>query len=273
MNPQGQQNSTDHTANFFWLLVLLCLAFLGVWFFRPQWVINPIYWMRLHEINGMIYLSGVWAKVAHFFHFTPPNTHELFQLKRLVVGSTPSKVPFAQFAGVNSLIGSWVRWPTAAILLILAIVAFFRHAAVRFRQTYNIKTLKLLENENWPQITPVVSLNLVDEDLEKGPWAMARSPLDYCKEHKIASLKHKDGKKIWEADKGPAARLFTLQLGPLWKDLLAGEVILELESLALTVMLPEAVLVPKGSVPVKVMVSVPAFESMIKAVAVPAAKL
>ncbi len=112
-----------------------------------------------------------------------------------------------------------MRLKTAEILFILGVIAYFCHATIRFRQKYNMQTLRQLESENWPQIQPVLSLDLVNEDIEKGAWAMAKMPLTYCKEHKIISLKEKEGKEIWVVEKGPAARLFILQLGPLWKDL------------------------------------------------------
>lgn len=219
MNPQGQQNSTDHTANFFWLLVLICMAFLAIWYFRPQWVVDPVYWIRIHEADFLIFVSSLWDKLPHFLHLPALNTDELVRMKYTMLSAVPSKVQFDQFSAINAVMGDWVRWPTAALLLIMAMVAYFRHATIRFRQRYNMQTLLHLESENWPQIKPVLSLNLVNEDLDKGAWAMAKMPLHYCKENKILYLKKKEGKDIWIVDKGPAARLFALQLGPLWKDL------------------------------------------------------
>jgi len=219
MNPQGQQNPTDHTANFFWLLVLICLGFLAVWYFHPEWIVDPVYWVRLHEADLMILLSSGWDKIANFFGLSTTNTQELYQLKHMMQSAIPKKVTFNQFSSINAVMGDWIRWPTAVLLLVMAVIAYFRHTIVRFRTRYNMATLKDAESENWPQIQPVISLNLVKEDLDKGPWAMAKMPLTFCKEHNIVSLKQKDGKDIWALDKGPASRLFSMQLGPMWKDL------------------------------------------------------
>lgn len=213
-----QQNMTDHTANFFWLLVLICIGFLGLWYFEPGWLVKPVFAFRRVELDFFVFLSMGWNDIANFLHLPAMNVHHLVALKNLVISADPKTMHFAEFKGVNSVIGDWMRWPTMFILLVLAVVAYLRHSTMMYRHRYDTEQLKALECENWPQIQPVLSLDLVKEDLEKGPWAMAKLPLDYCKEHQIASLTEKEGKTIWVVDKGPATRLFTMQLGPLWKD-------------------------------------------------------
>jgi intracellular multiplication protein IcmP len=48
-----------------------------------------------------------------------------------------------------------------------------------------MKTLAEAERKNWPQISPVIKLNLVKVDIDKGPWAMALSPMQWAKKHKL----------------------------------------------------------------------------------------
>lgn len=215
----SQQNATDHTANFFWLLVLICLGLLGVWWLRPQWIVVPVFWLRHIELDFLIFMGGFWNDAAKYIHFPVVPMHDLVELKQLVVNTNPQTLDFREFESINALMGHWLRWPTMMILLVLAVIAYFRHATMMFRQRHNMNSLKELEAENWPQIHPVLSLDLVKEDLEKGPWAMAKTPLDYCKEQQIVKTQEKDGKTVWAIEKGPATRLFTMQLGPLWKDL------------------------------------------------------
>lgn len=219
MYPNQQNNPTDHTANFFWLLVLICLGLIGLWYFKPGWVIAPVFWLRRIELDFMILGAHLWNSVAHYIHLPSIHTNELLALKSVVSHVNPKTFHFREFETVNGVMGDWLRWPVMGVLLVLAVIAYFRHSTMMFRQRYNMNTLKELERENWPQIEPVLSLNLVKEDIEKGPWSMAKVPLDYCKENKIIKIEEKEGKKIWAIEKGPAARLLTMQLGPLWKDL------------------------------------------------------
>lgn len=219
MYPSGQQNQTDHTANFFWLLVLIVIGFLGVWWLRPQWIVIPVFWLRYVEVDFLIFLSTIWNDVAGILHLPSVHINTLEGLKQVIASAKPHQLKFEQFESVNAIIGHWLRWPVMGALSVLAMIAYFRHSTVMFRHRYDMSSLKEVESENWPQIQPVLSLNLVKEDPEKGPWAMAKTPLDYCKANNIIKTEEKDGKTIWAVEKGPASRLFSMQLGPLWKDL------------------------------------------------------
>ena len=213
----SQQNATDQTANFFWILCLIIGGFLAVWWFRKAWIITPIFWIRIHEIDLIGVVGGVWSVVASSLHLPHFNMHALEHLQHYMTHSSPKGVPFNLFAEINAYIGQWLRWPVAITLCLLAAVMHFFHTSSRFRKTYTMDNLKKLESENWPQIKPVLTLDLVKEDLDEGPWAMAKHPLNFCKENNLVSMKLQDGKETWSLSQGPAQRVFALQLGQLWK--------------------------------------------------------
>ena len=62
----------------------------------------------------------------------------------------------------------------ADISVVMAVFIYFRHTSHRFQKEYSMQQLKKQESQNWPQITPVLSLDLLKEDLDTGPWAMAK---------------------------------------------------------------------------------------------------
>ena len=88
------------------------------------------------------------------------------------------------------------------------------------------KILAKLESKNWPQITPVVNLDLIKTDIDTGPWAMALTPMQFCKRYKLLQeikpvrqegMSRKDWDKIEVVLKrGEANKLFAMQLGSLW---------------------------------------------------------
>ena len=108
-------------------------------------------------------------------------------------------------------------------MLVLVGFGFFMfrsHVKSKFRHIFKMKELREVEQENWPQITPVVKLDLIKEDIDEGPWAMAMTPLQFCKKNKIFKEdKTKDGRPIAVLEKGPAHRVFALQLGAQWRNL------------------------------------------------------
>ncbi len=145
------------------------------------------------------------------------DTHILTRLQNYMNLTSPSQVHFNDFRAINHYVGTWLRYPVSAILICLAVILHFQHSSSRFRSVHNMQNLRKLESENWPQIKPITSLDLLKEDLDKGPWAMSKLPLDFCKEHGLMGIKEVDGKKQWTIDRGPAQRVFALQLGPLWR--------------------------------------------------------
>lgn len=124
-----------------------------------------------------------------------------------------------------NLTGEYLRYPISIILGFLAWFLYRGHATMRFNKTYDMGLLARQEKENWPQISPVVELDLIKEDILKGPWAMAMNPMQFSKKHKLLELTHMaDKKAAWRTEgiieakviKDKATQVFASQMGPLW---------------------------------------------------------
>lgn len=214
----AQQNATDQTANFFWLLVIITLGVLTVWWLEKSLVVAVIFFIRHYEmmvekavVDGVNFV-GAWFGAPHM------NTPRLDYWQHFMAVADKKKVLFPQITAISSEFGRWFRYPVMATLLGLAVFMWFHNRASRFRHSYNMHSLKKCEVENWPQITPVLSLNLLKQNLDKGPWAMAKLPLDFCKEHNLLKLtQDQEQRKVWRLKTGQAERLMVLQMGPLWQ--------------------------------------------------------
>ncbi|OGT44068.1 MAG: hypothetical protein A3F13_02365 [Gammaproteobacteria bacterium RIFCSPHIGHO2_12_FULL_40_19] len=214
---QGQQQ-TDQTASFFWLLCILFGAAATFWWIDEKYIVIPAFWVRIHEIEVMRLLAYVWAPVADLFHLPAPDFQQLVALQNYMQHVDPSQVSWTKFSAINAALGEWTRYPIILIFIGLAAVVYFRGGS-QFHHNYNMKTLRVVGQEVWPQITPIISLDLVKEDIDKGPWAMCKLPLDFCRTHDLLLMKVVAGKKVWTMKQKPAYRLFALQLGPMWKGL------------------------------------------------------
>ena len=68
---------------------------------------------------------------------------------------------------------------------------------------YQMKDLVRLEKENWPQISSVAGLDLLNTDIDTGPWAMAMQPMQYCKKYKLLEVANtRDGTGRLKSDWG-----------------------------------------------------------------------
>jgi intracellular multiplication protein IcmP len=218
MNPAGQQNQTDQTANFFWLLAILAGAVLLIWFLEKRYVVAAIFHVRHYEMNLIQYIMYAYDCLAGWLSLPQFTTPQLNYWQHVILTTGNDEVVFGQVSEMSSNVGLWLRYPVMLILFCLGVWMLFYNKASRFHHNYTMQSLKKFESSNWPQITPVLEINLLKKNVDEGPWAMAKLPINFCKENDLLELAQSaEGKKIWTVKTGPAERLFVLQMGPLWQ--------------------------------------------------------
>lgn len=215
----AQQNATDQTANFFWLLVIVMGAFLVFWWLERQWLVWPVYIVRYYELSLTLHCFQWWnAFMQHlpWLHLPMANMDRVAKVQHYILHASPKDTTFKEFSTINRWVGDLVRYPMLLIMLSLAGLLYFKMGNRKFAKVYSMDSLYNAECDVWPQIKPVASLDLLKEDIEKGPWAMAQQPLEFSQSHQMASTVEKDGRMVWKLDQSVAYRVLTVQLGPLW---------------------------------------------------------
>lgn len=99
--------------------------------------------------------------------------------------------------------------PLALILFLYGYKVWKKNPTNSLKRVHTRQTLCQSEVRQWPWIAPILSLDLVHEPINKGPWSMAKTPLDFCRKYKLLNGTQLDGKK--------AKKLFAAQLGTLWQ--------------------------------------------------------
>ena len=220
MAQQGNPSSGDQSSNLMWMSILICGVFLFVWWLKREWIVVPINFFRYYELLLIHYVVLATAQVVDtisFHHWQIAQGDSVTALGQMFSQASPRSEKFSNFVMMNKQVGLWMRYPCLLALLVMAGLAYFKHGNIRFRQVYSMKTLRQCEVENWPQITPVVSLDLVKENIDKGPWAMAMTPLDFGKNNNILLKQEVLGKTVWAVDNKSTGRLFAMQLGRMWQ--------------------------------------------------------
>lgn len=216
---QQQQNPTDQTSNFFWLLLIIAGALLAVWYFKREWYVIPIYYFRYYELSLFQWIAQGWDYLANavpILHLPKSSLTDFVQMKQYILGSNPTHVKWEDFSNLNTTVGGWFKWFALPCLIVLGLLTYFKFGGRKFSRIYSMKTLRDADQENWPEITPVMSLDLVKQDIEKGPWAMAQTPLDFCKAHEMISVTVVKERTVWKLDRSEATRILTAQMGPVW---------------------------------------------------------
>jgi intracellular multiplication protein IcmP len=209
---QGSQ--PDNSAAMLWIIAAIFAAIAVIWYSFQSQIVSFYLYIKLYEVNILRQIF--------------PNSY-YGQLRNIILAAlaNPTQIKFNDLVLIGTTIGNTLRIPLASLLFLLGIVVYFANTTRVFKRNYNMPVLAKLEKNNWPQITPVVSLDLNNVDIDSGPWAMAMSPMQFCKRYKLldeVQVERVEGmsRKDWDRidvvlRRGQANKLFAMQLGPMWK--------------------------------------------------------
>jgi intracellular multiplication protein IcmP len=212
MGQQSQQQGSgggDNSMAPVWIMVLLIITLYFIWHSAHEYIVRFVFSLNILQ-----------AKLISLFVNSPKLENDLYVMSTV----DPATVEWNQLIDLMRGVGSYIRYPIVAILGLLAILIYKSNITLKFRKAHNMKTLRAQEQHNWKAIMPIVKEDLVSTDLNKGPWAMALTPIEFARKHNL--LKKDDailedqipGQEMTAGiKKGDAKRVFTLQLGPYWE--------------------------------------------------------
>ncbi len=209
MAQQPQQSSgSDNSMAPIWIMVLLFITGFIIWKTGHQYIVSTVF-----QIN-------IWqARLVNLFI----HDEQLANLIYLMQTVDPNAVNWNELVETTRAVGNFMRYPVIFVLVILAIFLYHSNIKLKFRKAHNMKTLRTQEQFNWPAIMPIIKEDLVNQDVNTGPWAMALTPMEFARKYQL--LKKDDalldnpvpGQEMTAGiRRGDAKRVFTLQLGPYW---------------------------------------------------------
>lgn len=218
-HPQQQtaNNNNENALDFLWLIVMLVVGVTLIWYFGKSYIANAVFTVRYYEIVAIDYVLNGWMKFVQLAHLPlhTPNTQDLTQWSGYIQ-SKPGEVSFTVLNKVSTIVGNYLRYPFAIILMGLAFLVYRANMAIKFKTIFNMQRLKTQEEKDWPQIVPVANLDLVKQELNEGPWAMALTPMEFSKQNNLLKFEENNGQKTVSLISGAAYRVFALQLGSIW---------------------------------------------------------
>ncbi|MBA2648245.1 MAG: type IVB secretion system coupling complex protein DotM/IcmP [Legionella sp.] len=204
----GGGGSSDNSMAPIWITVLLFLTVYLIWYAGHQHIVSVIFAINVLQ-----------AKLVNFFISDQSLTNQINLMQTL----DPNTVDFNQMLSLTRGVGDFMRYPVVLLMIVLAFILYSSNITLRFRKTHSMKTLRDQEQYNWPAIMPIIKEDLVSQDVNKGPWAMALTPFEFATKYKL--LKKEDvlldtpipGQEMTAGiRRGDAKRVFTMQLGPYW---------------------------------------------------------
>jgi intracellular multiplication protein IcmP len=212
MAGQQQQQNTDNSLAILWGTALVFAIGWLIWHFFHPVIAYYIVKLRLYEMQLIAWVM--------------PSTKPLVMHLQSTV---PQELGLSDLARISTMVGHYLRFPIGASLLGFAVLIYLNRANLRFKKTYNMQSLATAEQQNWVQITPVVQLDLINTDIDTGPWAMALTPLQFAMQKRLLVLEENKpaletavatlGKGYIQArlEYEAARQAFIVQLGAYWE--------------------------------------------------------
>jgi intracellular multiplication protein IcmP len=210
MAQSGQQQSSDDGLAPIWISAFLIITSALVWHYQHEAIVRFMFRINLWQAKAV---DLIWPG------------HPLSNLIATIENSDLSTVGWKEMVEFTSIVGTYTRYFYMAIVIVLAFFLYQKDISTKFCKVYSMKTLRAQEQENWPSIAPVIKEDLWKADIAEGPWAMALNPMEFSRKYNL--LKKNDllmeasmpGQEMTAAlRKADAKRIFTMQLGPIWKD-------------------------------------------------------
>lgn len=217
---QGGGGGGDRTFDFLWgVVVVIAIGFLS-WYYGKVQIAMAIFRLRLVEIYAINFAVDFWSRFVHFFNLPLPipDLTSLNSWIGFIHQNYGAQIDFQVLAKLSTVTGNYVRYFVIVVLVILTIWLFLGGTIQNFRNIFDMPNLRSTEHQNWPQITPIMQVDLLAQDIGEGPWAMALSPMKYCKLYDLLNVEMKNNKPVATLRRGAAFRNLSLQLGPRWSD-------------------------------------------------------
>lgn len=209
----GGDGKSDSGMTLIWGIFALMVIIIMIWYFMKEQLVWVFLKIRLYEfmlVNLFVNQTEVNQGIVWLSSAIPTDL-----IDRPVL-----------FGSISEVIGRYFMYPSVFLIMVMAVFMFKNHKFMRYVRAHNMETLMAQEQKNWPQIAPVVNIDLMAMDINKGPWAMAMNPLQFCKAYKLVRVEMEaDTKAAWRSEgkvkatvlEDKANQLFSQQLGALWE--------------------------------------------------------
>lgn len=208
-----QQGQSDNSAGILWGTAAIFVFIGAIWYVFKKQIMAGYLALKLVEVNILNSLTG--------------NHYQSLQTLVISAKANVGSLTLNDLLTIGTSVGNIIRYPFVILLFILAIAVYFGNTTRIFRRIYSMKSLSELEYHNWPQISPVIGLDLIKTDIDVGPWAMAMTPMQFCKRYNLLQEVRPErvqgmARSEWDRievvlKRGEANRLFIMQLGALWQ--------------------------------------------------------
>ena len=208
-----QQQGSGNSLDVLWISAMLVLGMLFLWYKAKAQIISIVYVIKIHELDFVVQCL-LWANKIGL-----PVAEQITKIKGILGELSllnPASSNFQSVENIFNQVGSYYVIPTCIFALLMIVYLMVFNKSSRFKATFSMSKLRKQEHENWPYINPILKTDLIKKDLDDGPFAMSKQPLQFALENEIVIKGTKDGLPIVTLDEAAAFACFSRSLGNYW---------------------------------------------------------
>ena len=209
-----QQGQQDSSLEFLYTILAIAVFLVGIWFLYRENLAKWYIYLRIGELTVIdFFLKNLASLFGGLYDQQMEVLSALITAKERV-GYT---IDVKYLMELTFTTCKYLRYPSACMVSLFGVMLILSKGLKQFRLVFNTNSLRQVEQCNWPQIAPVVKLDLVSTKLDDGPWAMTVSPMVFCKNKGLLDVtKEIDGTYTVKLKRSASYRELSLQLGPMW---------------------------------------------------------
>ena len=169
---QGGGQGGDHSYDILWGMAAVAVIAAIVWYLYRAQIAVGFLTLKIYELDAMNYLGKL---VNHPYYFEP------LRQSLILAREGAANADYMDLLNKGGKVGMYLRIPFVVLLVLMGIVVYITNTSRVYRRTYGMMDFAKLESRNWPQIMPVMNMDLIKTDIDTGPWAMALTPMLFCK--------------------------------------------------------------------------------------------
>ena len=194
----GGGQEADYGVIYLVILVLgVCMA---LYYFFHEDLVKFIFYFKYYEL-----------KILDFF---VPGKHFAYLINWMDNQSNNlSKVTYGDVKQISTIVGDGLVWPFVTIGVVFTAILYFFHPDSNYKAIESMESLREKLKPFFPCVQVVSELDLVNQSIDEGPWAMALTPIEFAKKNKLLIRGEDDRVSV---DRLKSRILFSEQLGPIW---------------------------------------------------------
>lgn len=230
-----EQGGEKNTYYILWLVALIVFFGSIIWYFFDTPLKQAFLFIRMYELKALYFcLTFIPLQLPWFGESIHAAAKEIGLALTLAEQTTPDTINLNIAEALSMTVGNYWRYPVSIYLAVLSFIVLKTNIQMRLRKKYNMRSLAEQEKVLWPQISIATKIDLLQEDLDSGPWAMAMTPMQFSKKNKLVSIdlaepsatpfsKLQPPEYKVTLNRARAERAFCAQLGRTWQGVEAME--------------------------------------------------